>query len=490
YTYGLWEENCHPPSNASGYDIVDKIRQALDTYGSIIHFKAYLDVSLSAGPKSAKLYSELQDAGVTLAHCPHSGRKDVVDKMLLVDMISYTLYNPSPLTIVLITGDRDFSYGISTLRLRGYGVVVIVPPSAHKCILSIATSVLKWQSDVIDAVVGTTEGLNAEKDVWVIKPPSSHCTDCGHHRHPTSQRVEVAATNVDSAFIEIHSPKSETGRMSDLCGFKFIQMLFLIFNVIAYVWNVCCGILTVVWGISDSAEDNDVPLAKDVDISVVENALSHSRSEAEYLDEKLTNGLRIPKLEAFSQLSPKDEIGITSQKLTASAYPCILVDDELYYDAPETQEVLVNSDNGPKSCNIGEVNSKTHESRDNLGINSCMETPAASAVMLAIHPVHESSASSASMASSASTSTVVSRQVADSIFADPPFRPLIQILNIFPEKKINRGLLGAWLAKQDPGIYKKAGVTKFKTYIEAAVSKGYVIVENESVALASNINNL
>ncbi|TDL16995.1 hypothetical protein BD410DRAFT_585338, partial [Rickenella mellea] len=212
----FWDyENCHPPSNASGYDIVDKICRAVETYGSIIHFKAYLDVSLFAGPKSAKLYSELQDAGVTLAHCPHSGRKDVVDKMLLgsssgcsivhllsgylVDMISYTLYNPSPMTIVLITGDRDFSYGISTLRLRGYDVVVIVPPSAHKCILSIATSVLKWQSDVIDTVVGTTEGLNAEKDVWVLKPPSSPCTHCRHHWHPTSQRVEVAATHVDSA---------------------------------------------------------------------------------------------------------------------------------------------------------------------------------------------------------------------------------------------------------------------------------------------------
>ncbi|TDL16996.1 hypothetical protein BD410DRAFT_585346 [Rickenella mellea] len=111
----------------------------------------------------------------------------------------------------------------------------------------------------------------------------------------------------------------------------------------------------------------------------------------------------------------------------------------------------------------------------------------ASAVMLAIHPVDEFSASSASMASGASTSAVVSRQVADSIFADPPFRPLVQILNIFPEKQVNRGLLGAWLAKHDPGIYKRAGVTKFKMYIEAAVSKGYVIVENESVALASNI---
>ncbi|TDL15370.1 hypothetical protein BD410DRAFT_732840 [Rickenella mellea] len=157
--YGLLEENCHPPSNTSGYDIVDKFRQAVETHGSIIHFKAYLDVSLSNGPKSAKLYSEFQDAGVTLAHCPHSGRKDVVDKMMLVDMISYTLYNSSPLTIVLITGDRDFAYGISSLRLRGYDVIVIVPPSAHNSIQTLGTFALNWQSDVINAVVGTTRGL-------------------------------------------------------------------------------------------------------------------------------------------------------------------------------------------------------------------------------------------------------------------------------------------------------------------------------------------
>ncbi|TDL13637.1 hypothetical protein BD410DRAFT_817284 [Rickenella mellea] len=137
----FWDyENCRPPSSASGYDVVTKIRRAVRAYGSITYFKAYLDVPLeTTNPRSLNLHSGLQASGGTLAYCPHSGKKDVADKTMLVDMIAYAIDRPAPATIVLISGDRDFAYGISTLRLRGYDVVVIVPPSAHSSVRSQAT---------------------------------------------------------------------------------------------------------------------------------------------------------------------------------------------------------------------------------------------------------------------------------------------------------------------------------------------------------------
>lgn len=45
-------------------------------------FKAYLELT-GLSPKSAILRSELQSSGVSLTDCPHNGRKDVADKMML-----------------------------------------------------------------------------------------------------------------------------------------------------------------------------------------------------------------------------------------------------------------------------------------------------------------------------------------------------------------------------------------------------------------------
>ncbi|TDL17335.1 hypothetical protein BD410DRAFT_730099, partial [Rickenella mellea] len=142
----FWDyENCRPAGNTSGYELVNKVRRAVQSFGNVSLFKAYLDVPLeSSNPRSTIFHSELQSSGVTLAYCPHNGKKDVADKMILVDMLAYAIDRPAPATIVLISGDRDFAYGISILRLRGYDVVAIVPPQVHSSITAQATSVLNW----------------------------------------------------------------------------------------------------------------------------------------------------------------------------------------------------------------------------------------------------------------------------------------------------------------------------------------------------------
>ncbi|EGN96004.1 hypothetical protein SERLA73DRAFT_141112 [Serpula lacrymans var. lacrymans S7.3] len=78
-----WDyENCKPPSQLLGYDIANNIRRVAHAFGSVTVFRAYLEVS-EQSPKSCNLRSELQTSGVSLIDCPHSGRKDVVDKMIL-----------------------------------------------------------------------------------------------------------------------------------------------------------------------------------------------------------------------------------------------------------------------------------------------------------------------------------------------------------------------------------------------------------------------
>ena len=77
-------ENCSPPSNSCGlgYDIVNNISRIARLFGSVTTFRAYLDISTQSS-KSMVLRSELQSSGVSIIDCPHNGKKDVVDKMIL-----------------------------------------------------------------------------------------------------------------------------------------------------------------------------------------------------------------------------------------------------------------------------------------------------------------------------------------------------------------------------------------------------------------------
>ncbi|KAG1903930.1 limkain-b1-type NYN domain-containing protein, partial [Suillus fuscotomentosus] len=142
----FWDyENCSPPLNSQGHAIVNGIRRIAHVFGYVTSFKAYLDVS-SQSPKSVGFRSDLQSSGVSMTDCPHNGRKDVVDKMILVDMLAFSNDHPPPATIILIAGDRDYAYAVSTLRLRRYNVVLIVPsaPNIPQSLESQASVVVDW----------------------------------------------------------------------------------------------------------------------------------------------------------------------------------------------------------------------------------------------------------------------------------------------------------------------------------------------------------
>lgn len=146
-------ENCPVPSNVSGYAIANSICALTRPFGSVKVFSAYLELSgqLSVS-RSFTVRSELRSSGVCLVDCPHNGRKEVADKVIIgqfsflflflfsfffsdiihiVDMLAHALDNPAPSTIVLITGDRDFAYVFSVLKLRRYRTILVTLPNAH-----------------------------------------------------------------------------------------------------------------------------------------------------------------------------------------------------------------------------------------------------------------------------------------------------------------------------------------------------------------------
>jgi NYN domain len=76
-------ENCRPPANVSGHTIANNIRKLALKYGRVTAFRAYLDISEHGSTNLLRLRSELQSAGVSLIDCPHNGKKDVADQVIL-----------------------------------------------------------------------------------------------------------------------------------------------------------------------------------------------------------------------------------------------------------------------------------------------------------------------------------------------------------------------------------------------------------------------
>jgi hypothetical protein len=75
----LCTENCRGFSGTTGQDVVKNIRHAAHSYGQITLFKAYAD----APSTKQSVRSDLQVAGVSLVDCPHNGKKEVADKMMI-----------------------------------------------------------------------------------------------------------------------------------------------------------------------------------------------------------------------------------------------------------------------------------------------------------------------------------------------------------------------------------------------------------------------
>ncbi|KAE9384215.1 hypothetical protein BT96DRAFT_982351 [Gymnopus androsaceus JB14] len=168
----FWDyENCAAPSSLNGYELVQRIRDVAHEFGSVKLLKAYTELINST--RSITLRSELQSSGVSITDCPHNGYKNVADQMIIADMLSFAMdnpTNPSNTTIFLISGDRDFAYALSVLRLRRYNVVVMAPSVVHPSLRAQASRFFEWSISIL--------GVNGRDDNPSQSARSRPCT-CG-----------------------------------------------------------------------------------------------------------------------------------------------------------------------------------------------------------------------------------------------------------------------------------------------------------------------
>ncbi|TEB36298.1 hypothetical protein FA13DRAFT_1727875 [Coprinellus micaceus] len=104
---------------------------------------------------------------------------------------------------MLISGDRDFSYALSILRLRRYRVALVTPPNTHISLTAQASHHLHWTSDVLDASTNTPvkpPKKEPPSPTRVISPP----------RVNFSSATPLARRNTDASFSRDRTTPSST----------------------------------------------------------------------------------------------------------------------------------------------------------------------------------------------------------------------------------------------------------------------------------------
>lgn len=104
-------------------------------------------------------------------------------------MLTYAIDNPAPATIVLISGDRDFVYAVSVLRLRRYRVVLVAPHCAHASLKSQASAVLNWETDIMGKTHPRPHALEAPNNLSddTLQPSPKRGTFGSQLPHTTSK---------------------------------------------------------------------------------------------------------------------------------------------------------------------------------------------------------------------------------------------------------------------------------------------------------------
>ena len=153
----LWDiENIPIPTSASAAHVASQIKDAVAPYGRREHFHAY--ASASTGQISEEKRSELQLSGCILVDSPHLGRKEVADKMIIVDAMEFAYTHPDGATLCLITGDVDYAYLLSKLQKPQWATIVISKGDRESMLHANCGVRLRWETDILGVISESGDG--------------------------------------------------------------------------------------------------------------------------------------------------------------------------------------------------------------------------------------------------------------------------------------------------------------------------------------------
>lgn len=145
----FWDvENVQIPEAISGRDAANAIKSKLSNFGYLMSFRAYFSIQQGTVPEKKR--SDLQLSGCHLIDTPHFRRKEVADKMILVDAMAFAAKHPDGARLCFLTRDQDYSCMFSVLRTDTNCRSVLVSPGSMQSVLHMqADSCLRWEADVL-----------------------------------------------------------------------------------------------------------------------------------------------------------------------------------------------------------------------------------------------------------------------------------------------------------------------------------------------------
>ena len=121
----------------------------------------------------------------------------------VVDMLAYAIDNPPKCTMILISGDRDFAYALSVLRLRRYRVVLVTLSNAHASLTSQASLTFDWNRDVIAPLDPSRSPSNRNKSNKNLYERRSSFDD-GFNTNPSFARASNWSPEMEENILDRH----------------------------------------------------------------------------------------------------------------------------------------------------------------------------------------------------------------------------------------------------------------------------------------------
>ena len=146
----FWDmENIHVPSWTHCLNVAMSLQAKLAPFGRFVRQGLRIYAGSNHHGLTEDQRSQLQLSGVLLIDTPHMGRKEVADKMIIVDAMSFAYEHPEGASLVFISGDTDFAYMFRTLeRNPNWRTTLISNAGIRDVLLLSATHHVRW-SDIV-----------------------------------------------------------------------------------------------------------------------------------------------------------------------------------------------------------------------------------------------------------------------------------------------------------------------------------------------------
>lgn len=173
----FWDyENIKRPRTVDTYTVCTRLRDHFRDAGRLCERRLYYD-----SRKQAEVATDREGfdmSGFTLVDCPTRNRKEMVDKKIIVDVMSFAWerlrQGGTPPLVVLLTSDGDYAYMLNRLRDFGVQTALVYDANAHAALVKSADRADSWRFDVLGLDEAPREDDPGWDAVALPVPPPLH----------------------------------------------------------------------------------------------------------------------------------------------------------------------------------------------------------------------------------------------------------------------------------------------------------------------------